>query len=152
MTFTQEIERRKREVERQRSHVDLQLNAATLMLSVIRADGDTDDLELAQMVNILRTRYALSGDEISSLIASARQTKIGDRSLELLAEKLCQHWAEKERKKLLIDLWYVATADREIKTNERLVIELIANNLQLESEDIAGARYQAEQRLELNRR
>jgi len=152
MTFSQAIANKKFELEDQHSNidVDLQLTAAILMFSVITSDGDTDHLELAHMVDILRSRYALSSEEISSLVASARQASISDHGLELLAQKLCHHWSPKEREQLLNDFWFLATADREIRIDERLVIELIANNLQLEADDITRARYQAEQRLELN--
>lgn len=152
MTFTQAIERKKYELEEQQSStdVDLHLIAAILMFSVIRADGDTDHLELAHMVDIFRSRYALSSDEISSLITSAREATISDHGLEMLAQKLCNHWGTKEREQLLNDFWFLATADHEIRIDERLMIELIANNLQLEADDITRARYQAEQRLELN--
>jgi len=152
MTFSQVIASKKFELEEQQSDidVDLHLTAAILMFSVIRADGETDHLELAHMVDILRSRYALSSDEISSLIAAARNASIGDHGLELLAQKLCHHWGPKEREQLLNDFWFLATADQEIRIDERLVIELIASNLQLEADDITRARYQAEQRLELN--
>lgn len=150
MTFTKTLEGKKTGLNQQRSDTDLHLIAATLMFSVIRADGDTDHLELAHMVDILRSRYALGSDEISSLVASARQACISDHGLELLAQQLCHHWGAKKREQLLNDFWFLATADDEIRIDERLVIELIANNLQLDADDITRARYQAEQRLELN--
>jgi len=70
--------------------------------------------------------------------------------LEVLAQKLCHHRGPKEREQLLNDSWFLARADDQIRTDERLTIELIANNLQLEAGDITRARFQAEQRLELN--
>lgn len=152
MSFSEQMSIRQDEVRAEASNhdVDLHLIAATLMFAVIRADGDTDHLELAHMVDIMRSRYALSSEEISSLITSARQASIGDQGLEALAQQLCKHWSPKEREQLLNDFWFLATADREIRIDERLVIELIANNLQLEADDITKARYMAEQRLELN--
>lgn len=152
MTFTHAIQNKQFELEKQQSSVDvdLHLTAAILMFSVIQADGDTDHLELAYMVDILRSRYALSSDEISSLIASARKASVNDHGLEILAQKLCLYWGPRERESLLNDFWLLATADEEIRIDERLVIELIANNLQLEADDITRARYRAEQKLELN--
>jgi len=150
MTFTKTLASQKTELNEQAPDTDLHLIAAILMFSVIRADGDTDHLELAHMVNTLRSRYALGSEEISALIASARKASISDHGLERLAQQLCHHWGEKERQQLLTDFWFLATADHEIRIDERLVIELIANNLQLEADDITRARYQAEQRLELN--
>lgn len=152
MTFSRVLESKKIELEEQQSEVDvdLHLTAAILMFAVIKADGDTDHLELAHMVDILRSRYALSSDEISSLVSAARNASVSDHGLELLAQKLCGQWSAKEREQLLNDFWFLATADREIRIDERLVIELIANNLELQADDITRARYQAEQRLELN--
>ena len=152
MTFSEQLSIRQDEVHAEASShdVDLHLIAATLMFAVIRADGDTDHLELAHMVDIMRSRYALSSDEISGLVSSARRASVGDHGLEALAQQLCKHWSAKEREQLLNDFWFLATADREIRIDERLVIELIANNLQLEADDITKARYMAEQRLELN--
>jgi len=46
--------------------------------------------------------------------------------------------------------WFLASVDHEIKTDERHVVELSANNLKLEADDISDARLQAEQGLELN--
>ncbi len=152
MMLSEAIENKKIELEEQSSEigVDLHLTAAILMFAVIKADGDTDHLELAYMVDILRSRYALSSDEISSLISSARSASINDHGLEVLAQKLCHHRGPKEREQLLNDSWFLARADDQIRTDERLTIELIANNLQLEAGDITRARFQAEQRLELN--
>jgi len=129
---------------------DLHLLAASLMFAVIGADGDTDQLELAQMVDILRSRYSLSTEETSDLIRSARKATADDEAVEDLAQKICKYLGSKEREQLLNDFWSLAIADSEIRTDERLVIDRIANNLQLDSDDITRARYQAEQRLELN--
>ncbi|MFT6406781.1 MAG: putative tellurite resistance protein B-like protein [Arenicella sp.] len=146
------FEIKKFELQEQQSNndIDLHLIAAILMFSIIRADGDKDHLELAHMIDIMRSRYALSSDEIAGLIASARDASVSDHSLEFLAQKLCQHWGSKQREQLLNDFWLLATANHEIRSDERSAIALIANNLQLEDDDITRARYQAEQRLELN--
>ena len=129
---------------------DLHLLAASLMFAVIGADDDTDQLELAQMVDTLRSRYSLSTEETSDLIRSARKATANDDAVEDLAQKICKYLGSKEREQLLNDFWSLVTADSEIRTDERLVIDRIANNLQLDSDEITRARYQAEQRLELN--
>ena len=149
MTFAQSLEKRKRDIQNRRPNADLHLSAAILMFSVIRADGDTDHLELAHMVDILRSRYALTGEEISSLIAAVRSSIVDDHGLGLLAEKLSQHWRQSARKQLLNDLWILATADQKIRLSEIRIINLIAEGLGLSAEDIERAQHKAEQRLEL---
>lgn len=151
MEFSEKLSIRQQETNSaSQQDVDLHLIAATLMFAVIRADGDTDHLELAHMVDIMRSRYNLNCDEISELISSARLASSNEHGLEKLALKLCQHWTSKERQQLLNDFWALATADQEIRVDERLIIDRIANNLQLEDDDVTKARYKAEQRLELN--
>jgi len=56
----------------------------------------------------------------------------------------------RERRQLLIDFWQIATADKTIHSGERLLSDKIANRLGLEAKQIIKARYNAEQRLELN--
>lgn len=152
MTFTQAFESQKNGLQEQLTgdDVDLHLIAAILMFAVVRADGDEDHLELAHMIDIFRSRYILSSQEIASLVTSARTASMSDHDLKRLAKKLCCHWGVMERRHLLNDFWLLATADHDIKMDERVVIKLIADNLQLEADDINLACYQAEQRLELN--
>jgi uncharacterized tellurite resistance protein B-like protein len=151
MKFSQNIKAKLFEIEDQKTNYeDLQLVAAILMFAVISADGDLDQLEIAHMVDILRSRHALSSNEISSLLQSAKKATLNDQGIEGLTKVLCQQWNEKERTQLLHDFWDLATADDEIKIDERLMIELIANNLDLEEKEITRARFNAEQRLELN--
>jgi len=137
-------------IETDRDDIDLHLVSALLMFSVIRSDGNTDKIELAHMVDILRSRHALGSDEISNLLSIARTALIDDKAIEDLSKTLCKHWGAKERVQLLNDFWEIAIADEEIQIDERLTIELIANNLELEPDEITRARYHAEQRLELN--
>lgn len=148
MTFSETLQRQTEKVRNRQSMVDLHLSAAVLMFAVITADGETDQLELANMIEILRTHYALSCEEIASLIAAVRVADVDDHGLELLSQKLCQHWSPCERKQLLDDLWTLAIADNHIKSSERKAIRLIARNLQLTASDITRAQLQAEQRLE----
>jgi uncharacterized tellurite resistance protein B-like protein len=151
MNFSQSIKAKLFEIEEQNTNYDdLQLIAATLMFAVISADGDLDQLEIAHMVDILRSRHALSSNEISALLESAKKATINDQGIEGLTKVLCQQWNDKERTQLLHDFWDLATADQEIRIDERLMIELIANNLDLAENEITRARYNAEQRLELN--
>ena len=131
MTFTQTFKSQKIGLQEQLKgdDVDLHLIAAILMFAVVRADGDEDHLELAHMIDILRSRYTLSSQEIAGLVTSARTASMSSYDLRRLTQKLCCHWGARERRHLLNDFWLLATADRDIRI---------------------CARYQAEQRLELN--
>lgn len=130
--------------------VDVQLAAATLMFNVIESDGETHRMEVAHMIEILKSHFSLSSYEISELFESARERSNTEPELENLTQQLCQALNAKERKQLLNDFWQIATADKKIHSGERQMIDKIANKLGLDAKEIVKARYNAEQRLELN--
>jgi uncharacterized tellurite resistance protein B-like protein len=130
-------------------HQDIRVAAAALMIKVIEADGVVDNLELANMIEILRTQFVMTNDEIRVMIERARQTSNQEKSLEALATTLCSDWGLAERKRLLDDFWLIATADNDIDIGEQAVIESIAAGLKLNSKDILEAHAKAEQVLEL---
>lgn len=130
--------------------VDVHLAAATLMFKVIESDGETHRMEVAHMVEILKNQFSLSTDEIGNLFESAHKAVKRESGLEKLTQQLCQNLDTRERYQLLNDFWQIATADHKIRQGERAMIDEIANNLELDPEDITRARYKAEQKLELN--
>lgn len=130
--------------------VDVKLAAATLMFNVIESDGETHRMEVAHMIDILKSHFCLSSYEISELFESARERSNTGAEVENLTQHLCKNLNPKERKQLLNDFWQIATADKKIHTGERLMIDKIAKKLDLDAKVIVRARYNAEQRLELN--
>ncbi len=150
MFFTEPQNQKESLENRDQREIDIHLAAAVLMFKVVRADGSTDRMELAHMVNILRSQFSLSTDEIENLILTAQRAVDSNVELEKLTQQLCTHLGARERNQLLNDFWLIATADDSIKQGERTLIDKIARNLELEADDITRARYRAEQKLELN--
>jgi len=132
------------------SSVNIQLAAAILMFEVIKADGDVDKMEVAEMVDILRTQFALESSEIIDLLENVHSSTKQTIELETFTQKLCKHWDKPERVRLLKDFWVIALADNQIDAGERDLIDRIAGLLELAGEEITRARYHAEQKLELN--
>jgi len=128
----------------------IQLAAAVLMFEVIKADGDIDKMEVAEMVDILRTNFALRSDEIRSLLKSARNATDEELNIESFTKRICDSWGARERTRLLKDFWVIALADNQLDPYECETIDKIAHLLKLDEDEITRARYHAEQKIELD--
>ena len=75
MSFADIINTRKLEMAQEVTGdgIHLHLAAAVLMYDVMISDGLIDEMEVANMVEILRNRYALSTAEISEMIKMAHR-------------------------------------------------------------------------------
>jgi len=152
MSFADIINTRKLEMAQEVTGdgIHLHLAAAVLMYDVMISDGLIDEMEVANMVEILRNRYALSAEEISEMIRMAREIVEDKHSRQLFATQLRNSLAHDEREQLLNDFWSLASADWLIKDNERDAIAKIGHYLALSDEEIQRARFRAETKLELH--
>ncbi|MEM7361272.1 MAG: TerB family tellurite resistance protein [Pseudomonadota bacterium] len=128
---------------------DIELAAAILMFEVIMSDGHVDHKEISKMVDILHKQFALDGNAIGDLLENVRSSSGGMLDLDEFVHKLKQYWVKEEHIRLLNNLWLIALADRRIDEREQQLIEHIAMELGLSSEEIQEAQSLAEQRLEL---
>jgi uncharacterized tellurite resistance protein B-like protein len=129
--------------------LDIKLAAAVLMFEVVQADSDANTMEVAEMVGILRTQFSLQSSEIVKLLEAVHESRKDDYQVETYASKISRHWGSRERIKLLNDFWAIALADFELGEQEKYVIGQLANLLNLDSEEITRARFNAEQTIEL---
>lgn len=129
------------------SNLDIQTTAVTLMLKVIEADGHVDELELASLVTILRSKFGLDADEIQILLARAKRMSQRAKSLRALAYSLSVKLSEKDRVRILEFFWQLAAADQRIDDEERVMIDTIVSGFEIPPTEVSRARCNAEQKL-----
>ncbi|NND00634.1 MAG: TerB family tellurite resistance protein [Gammaproteobacteria bacterium] len=132
------------------SEVEIQLAAAILMFEVVKVDGRVDRAEMTAVIDNLRRRFSLEGEEIGRLLEMVSDSGELHLDLESFAHKLCEKWGQDARLRLLADFWVIAVADKVIDDRERKLIERIAMLLNLTQEEIHRAGYQAKHWLEFN--
>ncbi|GHA16890.1 hypothetical protein GCM10008090_28200 [Arenicella chitinivorans] len=125
-------------------NLDIQTAAVTLMLKVIEADGHIDELELASLVTILRTKFGLDANEIHTLLARARRMSQRAKSLRALAYSLSVKISEQDRIRIFEYFWQLAAADRRIDDDERVMINTIASGFEIAPAELARAQSNAE--------
>ena len=130
--------------------IDLNLAAAAVMFAVIAADDEVEKIEIAYLVDLLRTRYGLESDDLIDIVTSARRAADNELEITNFVNLLRENLSENERSQLLDDLWELACSDKKIRNRERLAIDRFADALDLDLEVVAKARDMAEKKIELN--
>ena len=132
------------------SQQDIQLAAAILMFEVVKSDGHVNRLEMAEVMDVLRTQFSLEGEAIGQLLEVAGDLGNHLIGLDAFTDRLRNNWGVDELRRLLKDFWVIAVADRVIDKREVQLIEEIAKSLGLTAQDISNARQHAQQKLELS--
>ena len=132
------------------SNLSIAVAAAILMYKVVKADGNTEDMEIAELIRILKSQFGLVSDEVSEILQSVHS--IDDDNIELASytSLLVKNWGPAERVRLLEDFWTIALANKDIGQNERETIDSLAMMLELTEDQIERAQINAEQKIELN--
>jgi uncharacterized tellurite resistance protein B-like protein len=131
------------------TQADIQLAAAILMFEVIMSDGHVDRMEIAELVEILRKQFGLSGEAIGEILEQVRTVSGEKLELEPFCMKLRQYWDDDQRLRLLNDLWIIALADQTIDNRERIMIDKFARSLGLSDKDIERTKAAAQEKLNL---
>lgn len=121
----------------------LQIAAAVLMVSVIRADrssGLDEHLVLARAVTRL-----LDGtpEEAVSVVRAAEQELERPGFLEPVVANLVLYCTHEQKRSLVEGLWRLAYADAELQGHEEYLVRKLAGLLQLSTADLIEAKLRA---------
>lgn len=119
---------------------DLKLAAATLMLEVVRADGQVQDTEIATMRDLLHQQFQLDEADIENMLELAHTSSEDAICLQGFTREICNNWGNAKRLKLLEHLWQIALADETIDAHERHLIRKLAGLLYLNDSEVARAK------------
>lgn len=126
---------------------DIQLAVAALMMEVVKADHRIDRLEVAEVIDTLRNNFNLDGPAVGHLLELAGDVGSYIVRLESLTIRIREQWNHDERLQLLMKLWAIATADKQIDSREALLIEKVSLLLDIDETSALRVRRQAERGL-----
>ena len=122
----------------------LELATAVLMIEVVRADGDLDAAETDAVMSALRSRFALSEQELADLFELARHHSEHSHDLFSFTERLNQALDEPQRIRVFETLWAMAYADGRADDHEAHLLRRLADLLHIRHGDAIGAKLRAE--------
>lgn len=127
-----------------RAHA-VQLAAAVLLVEVVRFDAAMDDAERAAMVTALRSKFALSDDELERLLELAVTTSQTAYDYQRFTSSLNDHFTQDQKVQLVEAMWQVAYADAHIDANENHTISKVAGLLHVTHGEYIAAKMRAKE-------
>ena len=112
------------------------------LLHLIYADGNIDELELAELKKLLKRYFVLPDVFLEGAVKQLLELDIHGLQLYYLAKVLNQYLEESARKEFLADLFQMARADHEYSNLEEQDIRTISQYLFLEHSDFIEKRNQ----------
>ena len=123
----------------------LQLATAVLLVDVMRSDAQVSDVERATTLSTLRTRFALSDDELAQLVAQAETTAKQANDYFTFTSAMNEHFTQPQKIQVVEYMWQVAYADGHIDANENHLISKIAGLLYVTHGEYIAAKMRAKE-------
>ena len=131
------------EQSREDSEHAQQLAAAALLFEVSRSDQDIHAAEKARIEKIVRSSFALSDQEVETLMDLARREVRDASSLYGFTSLINEHWSIDRRVYLAELMWEVAFADGRLDDHEVHLMRKIEKLLHIPHKRFIGAKLQA---------
>ncbi len=112
-----------------------QLSIAALLVHAMIADGETSDVEVKMLQEILIEKFDLEGGQVDMLIEAAKQKEQESIDLFSFTRNLKASLNKQERLKLVEDLWQIVLADGIIDEFEDNIIWRLADLLSISREE-----------------
>lgn len=125
---------------------EVQIACAALLVHCARADGHKSAQEDAKLREVLAERYALSDDDVQTLIDDAEQREAATTDLHKFTWVLHQSLDREGRREIVELLWQISHADNNIDHDEKAVVNLVAGLLDVELADAIALRRRVERR------
>lgn len=123
----------------------LQLVTAVLLIEVVRADGEIEAGERDSVLEALKSRFALSGEELAGLFELALQKSEHAHDLYSFTTVLNKQLDEPEKIRVFEMLWMVAYANGKADDHEAHLLRRLADLLHIRHGDAIRAKLRAQQ-------
>ncbi|WP_455212636.1 tellurite resistance TerB family protein [Kaarinaea lacus] len=119
----------------------LQVATAALLIEIARADFHIEDQELDQVAASLKTKFALTAQEVDGLIELATQEAKQAISYYEFTSLINQGFSFEQKLKVIELMWQVAYADDYLQKYEEALIRKISDLLYIPHSDFIAAKH-----------
>jgi uncharacterized tellurite resistance protein B-like protein len=124
----------------------LQLAAAVLMVSVVRADRKSRQDEHRVLDQALTRALNLSPEDAGVVVRAAEEAAERGESFTLALQRLGAGCTLEQKRSLVESLWRIAFADAELAGHEEYLVRKIAGQLGLSNADLIETKVRARER------
>lgn len=122
------------------SHSQKHLAVAALLIEVAMADHVFDEREMQSLKLHLQQKFAIANDQLSELIDLAKEETSEATSLHQFTTLVHQHCTPQEKFELLVSMWELAFADKDLNKYEEYVIRKVADLIYISHSDFMRAK------------
>jgi uncharacterized tellurite resistance protein B-like protein len=126
---------------------EIQIASAALLAHCAKADGEQSPEETAHLKTVLGEKFDLTGAEVDSVIEAAEAREREAIDLHRFTRVLHRSLDRDARIHMVQLLWEIADADGLIDSDERRMVSLTAQLLDVEVHDAVAARQAAQAKL-----
>ena len=111
-----------------------------ILLEMAKIDGEFNDSERQNIINIFKDKYDLTAEEISSLIEASEEEL--ERSIDLwhFTNEINKNYSPDEKIRIIETIWEVAYADGKLDEHEDYLIHKLSNILNLSHKHLIEAK------------
>ena len=122
---------------------ELHLAAAVLLVETARMDDTIDEAERGVIVDLVRTRFELSDEEVSSVVELADEVANNAVELSRFTRRIRDDFDHDERIEMIEMLWRVVYADDVVHDHEANLLRRVAGLLYVSDRESGEARKRA---------
>ena len=123
--------------------MDINHAAAALMVEIMAADDEWDDVEAQRIKELLNDTLSVTEQEADALLAEAREKREEAHDLYQFTSVVNEHYSNEQKYQLLIQLWSVAYADGQIDRYEEHMLRRLSELLHLAHSQFIRAKIEA---------
>jgi uncharacterized tellurite resistance protein B-like protein len=127
----------------------LQLATAVLLVEVMRSETEVSAMERSSTLSALRTKFALSDEELARLLVQAEDTAKGANDYFRFTSAMNEQFTQAEKIQVVEYMWQVAFADGHLDANENHLISKIAGLLHVTHGEYIAAKLHAKEAAQL---
>jgi uncharacterized tellurite resistance protein B-like protein len=127
----------------------LQIAACALLIEIATADDNLSKEERDKIKSLMKKTFALTDEEVISLIAESEEQIDNSVSLYEFTDVLNNNLDQDEKYKIIKYLWHIAYADGNLDSYEDHYIKTICNNLHFHHKDRIAAKMEVKEKLGL---
>ncbi len=131
------------------SEHSLQLATSALLIEMMRADAEISEDERDTITDIIRSKYGLTEDEISTLIQLAKEEIVKATDYFEFTSLINKGFSYEQKVKVVEHLWEVAFSDANLDKYEEHMVRKIAGLIYVSHKDFIDAKLRIKKKLSL---
>lgn len=129
------------------SEHSLQLATAALLIEMMRADSEISNEEKEKITEIIRSKFNLDEDEISTLVKLAEEEIWNSTGYYEFTSLINKTFTPEQKIKIVEHLWEVAFSDKSLDKHEEYMVRKISDLIYVQHKDFIDSKLKVKKKI-----